>query len=363
MRITDRYIIKQLLFPLFYCLISFIFLYIIIDLFGHLDEILKQRVAFNIVLKYYGSFVPIIFVQTAPIAVLVSTIYVLGNLNKYNEIIAMKAGGLSLWVIIRPFLILGFLVSASVFLVNEGFVPSASITTKNIKEDKMEKKSSSSEGKVIENVAIYGANNQMIYARFYNASKKTLVNPIILISDMEKNIETKITAAEGKWTESAGWVFYNCAVYNFDNNNQIIGEPQLFTEKSVAIEEKPDDFLHYEVRSEYMNFEQLKKYIDKLYGVGNKITDKLLVDLYNKISFPLISLVIVLAGIPFAMTSKRGGALLGVGISIAISLIYYGIISISIALGKGGMLPPLVASWSANFIFAGLGLYLVSRLR
>lgn len=363
MKITDRYIIKQLLFPLFYCLISFIFLYIIIDLFGHLDEILKQRVAFNIVLKYYGSFVPIIFVQTAPIAALVSTIFVLGNLNKYNEIIAMKAGGLSLWVIIRPFLILGFLVSASVFLVNEGLVPSASVTTKNIKEEKMEKKSSLSEGKVIENVAIYGANNQMIYARFYDASKKTLVNPIVMISDKERNLKTKITAAEGKWIEPDGWIFYNCAVYNFDNNNQIIGEPQLLAEKPMDIEEKPDDFLHYEVRSEYMNFEQLKRYIDKLYGVGNKITDKLLVDLYNKLSFPLISLVIVLAGIPFAMTSKRGGALLGVGISIAISLMYYGIIAISVALGKGGILPPLAASWSANFIFASLGLYFVSRLR
>ena len=103
--------------------------------------------------------------------------------------------------------------------------------------------------------------------------------------------------------------------------------------------------------------------LTRLYGVGTKITNKLLVDLYNKVSFPLISLVIVLAGIPFAMTSRRGGALLGVGISIAISLIYYGIIAISIALGKGGIIPPLVASWSANFIFASLGLYFVSRLR
>ncbi|MBM3253722.1 MAG: YjgP/YjgQ family permease [Candidatus Omnitrophica bacterium] len=362
MRLTDRYIIRQLLAPLFYCLIIFIFLYIIIDLFGHLDEILKQKVTFDIVLKYYIYFIPIIFVQTAPIAILVSTIYVLGNLNRYNEITAMKAGGMSIWVIIRPFLALGLLLSMVVFIINERFVPSASITTKTIKEERMEKRFDASSKKLIDNVAIYGANNQMIYARFYEPSKKTLINPIVMINDGEKNLTTKIIADEGKWIDQS-WIFYHCAIYNFDKNNQIVGEPQLFNEKVVSIEEKPDDFLRYEVRAEFMNYEQLKKYIKKLYGAGSKITNKLLVDLNYKLSFPIISLIIVLVGIPFAITTKRGGALLGVAVSIAISLVYYGMIAVCIALGKAGFLPPIISSWSSNIIFASLGLYLISKLR
>ncbi len=362
MRLTDKYIIRQLIAPLLYCLISFILLYIVIDLFGHLDEILKNKVASNIVLKYYLSFIPLIFVQTAPIAMLVSTVYVLGNLSKYNEIIAMKAGGMSLWVIIRPFLLLGFFLSLIVFAINENIVPGASITTKTIKEERMEKKPNAPGEKLIENVAIYGANNQMIYARFYDAVKKTLVNPIIMVNDEEKNLTTKIIADEGKWTE-AGWTFYHCTVYNFDKNNQMLGEPQLFPEKSVLIEEKPDDFLRYEVRAEFMNYKQLKKYIKRLYGAGSKITNKLLVDLNYKLSFPFISLIIVLVGIPFAITTKRGGALLGVGISIAIALLYYGVIAISIAVGKAGALPPILSSWLANFSFASIGLYFISKLK
>lgn len=361
MRLTDKYIIRQVVPPLFYCLISFILLYIVIDLFGHLDEILKNKVAANIVLRYYISFIPLIFVQTAPITMLVSTVYVLGNLSKYNEIIAMKAGGMSLWVIIRPFLLLGLFLSLIVFVINENIVPEASITTKTIKEEKMEKKPNAPTTKLIENVAIYGANNQMIYARFYDPAKKTLVNPIIMINDEEKNLTTKIIADEARWTES-GWMFSHCTVYNFDKN-QIVGEPQLFSEKSVLIEEKPDDFLRYEVRAEFMNYEQLKRYIKRLYGAGSKITNKLLVDLNYKLSFPFISLIIVLVGIPFAITTKRGGVLLGVGISIAIALLYYGVIAICIAVGKTGALPPIVASWLANFSFASIGLYFISKLK
>ncbi|MFH0838645.1 MAG: LptF/LptG family permease [Candidatus Omnitrophota bacterium] len=366
MKLTDRYIIRQLIFPFLYCMTSFIFLYIIIDLFGHLDEILRQKVPFNILLKYYGSYTAIIFTQTMPIATLVSTIYVLGNLNKHNEIIAMKASGISLWVILRPFLIVGVLCSLAVYAVNETIVPDAFIVTKTIKEGTIEKQTPSSNDapkeKIIENVTIYGLNNQMIYARFYDTAKKTLINPIIMVNDEEKNITTKIIADKATWTDP-GWIFYNCVIYNFDKENQIIGEPQLFSEKPVDIEEKPNDFIRHEVKTDCMNYKQLKQYIKRLSGIGSKITDKLLVDLYYKLSFPCISFIIILVGIPFAMTSKRGGALWGVGFSIAISLIYYGVIAVCIAFGRGGILQPIVSAWSANIIFAGLGLYLIAKVR
>ena len=123
MRIIDRYIIKSLIPPLVGCLATFVFLYIIIDLFGHLDEILKNKVAFLTLFDYYLSSVPIIFIQTAPIATLLSSIYVLGTLNNHNEVTALKAGGMSIKQVLRPFIILGLMMRIAIFLVNEKIVP------------------------------------------------------------------------------------------------------------------------------------------------------------------------------------------------------------------------------------------------
>ena len=85
MRILDKYIAKYFILPFLYCLTVFIVLYIIIDLFGRLDEVLKQSINMGILWEYYLSMIPLIVTQTAPVASLISTIYVLGTLNKYGR--------------------------------------------------------------------------------------------------------------------------------------------------------------------------------------------------------------------------------------------------------------------------------------
>ena len=92
MKIIDRYITREFLLPFFFCLVVFTTLYIVIDLFSRLEDITQRHIEISILLQYYLAFLPIIFVRTAPVAVLLSTLYVLGDLTKYNEITAFKAG-------------------------------------------------------------------------------------------------------------------------------------------------------------------------------------------------------------------------------------------------------------------------------
>ena len=91
MKLIERYILKYFLPSFLWCLTIFLSLYIILDMFGYMDEIIRERVPLGTLIYYYLAFAPFIFVQTAPIAVLLATIYNLSNLNKNNEITAMKA--------------------------------------------------------------------------------------------------------------------------------------------------------------------------------------------------------------------------------------------------------------------------------
>ena len=69
----------------------------------------------------------------------------------------------------------------------------------------------------------------------------------------------------------------------------------------------------------------------------------------------------MLLGIPFALSTQRGGAMAGIGISVMVGLIYYASIYFSLALGKGGLLPPFVAAHLSNVLFFIIALVLLRR--
>ena len=83
--------------------------------------------------------------------------------------------------------------------------------------------------------------------------------------------------------------------------------------------------------------------------------------LFRSVAFPFISLIIIMVAAPFALLTMRGGVMVGIGMSIAIGLLYYAVIAISLAFGKAGIFAPIVAAWFGNVVFAGLGIYLLNK--
>jgi lipopolysaccharide export system permease protein len=361
MRLLHRYIIREFFLPFLYCLLTFALLYVIVDLITHLDEILRQQVAPGTLAAYYISFLPIIFVQTAPVAVLLSTLFVFANFNRHQELVAMKAAGLSIWKILQPLLFMGILISIATFAVNESMVPQAAFKTAKVKEETIEGKRKQNQPKKINDVTIFGRGNRMYYARRYDPVKKELDELIILKHNQSMVLESKTMVQKAVWT-GANWLAENYVKYTLDPSGQVIGQPEVYAETTLDIEEKPGDFLvKSEFRSEFMSYKQLKDYLDKMAGGNKRALRRLLVDLHYKLAFPFISFVIILIGVPFAMSNQRGKAFAGIGMSIAFVLLYYAVNAISIALGKGGTLPPIVAAWLANIFFACLGISLINK--
>jgi lipopolysaccharide export system permease protein len=361
MKIIDRYMTRGFLGPLVWCAFMFVIMAIIIDIFSFIDDIVKYKISIFSILAFYVYYSPTILLQVIPMAVLLSTIYLLSNLNKNNEITAMRSSGIGLWRILSPILIIGFIISVFTFIINDRVIPTSSKIANMIRREELEKESKrSQQAKVIENVAIYGVGNKIIFARNYDTVKKTLGDIIIHEHDAHENLISKITAQSGAWTDE-GWKFNKVIIYSIDNSGRILGEPQFFTEKIIPLKEKPADFANREWRADFMSFKELSRYIRNFKGAGIKIIRSLMVELHYKISFPFISLIIILVGAPFALISTRGGVLIGIGMSIAIGLLYYAVIAISLAFGKAGIMPPVVAAWFGNVAFAILGIKLINK--
>lgn len=363
MKIIDRYLAKGFLASFIWCLFVFVVMAIIIDIFSFIDDIVKYKIPIQSIIAFYVYYTPTIFVQITPMAVLLSTIYMLSNLNKNNELTAMKCSGIGLWRIMAPLLVLGLLISALVYIVNDKVIPISSKVSQMIRREELEKhRSTDKQAKIIQNVAVYGAGNRIVFARSYDTTNKKLTDIIIHEHDVSENLISKTTAASGIWTGDS-WKFYTVATYKVDNSGKIIGMPEFFPEKIIPIKEKPSDFASKELKADFMSYRQLCNYIKNFKSSGMKITNSLLVDLHYKVAFPFISLIIIMVAAPFAMLTMRGGVLIGIGMSIVIGLLYYAVIAISLAFGKAGIwiFPPFLAAWFGNILFLGLGIYLLNK--
>ena len=358
MRILDRYMIKNFLSALTYCLFVFFILFVIIDLFNNLDEFLKHGVSLAVILSYYGYFIPTILVQVVPIACLVAVLFVIGNLSRHNEIIALKASGVSAFHILVPYFFMGILISFGVLLINEMVVPQSALTSASIMEGLIKKGKKDFEERALNKVTLYGKDGRMIYAREFEISAGTLHDVVIFENNMREAFQTEVKAKKAHY-ENGEWVFYDVIQYRINRRGGVVGNPVFSAKMNFPLDQVPEDFIHQGSEVEFMNSKQLKDHILHLQGAGKKLAQKLSVDLHYKIAFPFVSFIVMLIGAPLAMKTGRSGAAMGIGTSFALVLLYYGIASTCLALGKGDYLPPVFAAWFGNLIFAVIGLYMI----
>ncbi|MGE4357943.1 MAG: LptF/LptG family permease [Candidatus Omnitrophota bacterium] len=357
MRIVERYILKNFLFPLIYISASFILLFIIVDIFGHLDEFIRAKAELRQILNYYFYYLPLIFVQVLPFAGLLASIYSLTNLQRYNEITALHSCGIGLFKIIRPYIITGLFLSAFTYVLNEKVNPHAFRTTYNLKESLTNKKSQKG---FLENVTLYGKDNRIIYARRYDIEKKILYDIVILEHDINQILINKITARLAIW-ENKTWKLYGAVLYRLDPEGNFVGEPVYLDDRTIELLESPEDIIRNDIIAEAMSISQLSQYIERFKGSSDKIVRRFQVELEQKKSFPSYVLVLILIGIPFGLVRQNVGKIMCLGIAFATGVLFYALNAISLALAKAGFLPPSISAWLVPLVFIIFSIILLKR--
>ncbi|HNX82045.1 MAG TPA: LptF/LptG family permease [Candidatus Omnitrophota bacterium] len=364
MRILDRYVTKNVLALFFTCIFSFLFLYVIIDVFANLNDFLKLHTPVLVLIQYYVSYLPIIFVQVAPISTLLAILYTFGSFNRNNEIIAMRSSGLSIFQISKPIIIFGVILYMFIFWINDRFVPNALQLNQQIKTqiESGKKQTPQKTDETILNLSMYGLRNRLIFVNRFTPSSNTMEGITILEHDEHQNLIKKIVANKAVFMDGL-WRFYHSLTYEFELNGQMKTEPRYMDEEIVAIPETPKEFLSQRQKTENMTIAQIQDYIWKLSKSGaTGVIRKLKVDLYQRFAFPLTSFIIIFLAIPFSLKlKKRATGLSSLGLSIVVGFLYYVVNAISIALGYAGILMPIVAVSLSHVFFFTLSLYLIQH--
>src|SRR5438270_802330 len=123
MRLLDRYLLRELLIPLIYCLGGFLIFWVFADLFANFGEFQRKKLLIQDLAEYYVVICPEFLVMVLPMALLLALLYSLTNHSRNHEITAIRAAGVSLWRLCLPYLAIGFLGSVLLFALNELWVP------------------------------------------------------------------------------------------------------------------------------------------------------------------------------------------------------------------------------------------------
>lgn len=365
MKIIDRYIFKEFLIPFLYCFSSFVVIFIVGDLFENLDNFILMKVPWILVGKYYLFLIPSIFVLTTPLAVLLAILYQLGYMSRHNELVALKASGVSFWRAVVPFGIVGVSFSILLFIVNERLVPDSSRGLAYITEAYINKeKSEVSSAETAKNITFFSSlYNLSFYVDKINGLDAEGVS--IREFNNDGSLKREWYAEKARWIDSTWWLF-NGYIRNTNVPGEADSSMQFFKKKEISIIIRPEDLLasqkDIDTISSYMDVKELYNYVRRNFSPAN-LPRELLVDLYKKMSIPFTILIVTIFGVTFGGRISKGGALASVGYSLMFYIAYYGVSSFLIAMGKLGKLIPSLAVWTPHILFGIISTYLLRKTR
>ena len=358
LRILDRHVISAFLTPFIYCLAAFILLFIIGDLFESLEDFLRIPGWGPVMLKYYALFIPSVLVYITAIAALLALLYSLGKLQKHNEISAMRSGGISVYRITFPLLLLCLFFSLAILYLNETVVPLTMKQTSLLKEKQLQAGRRFNE--VIGDVVF---SNPMTNRSYYFETFETRSNAASGITIYEQRpdgtILRRITARRALF-RSGSWWLTEGAVYTYPLDR--LPEKRVFGKEEFSFEVRPEDLRESLQELESLSYTDLKRSLERKRGFPPATLRPSLIILHQKIAMPLACLIMGLIGVGFGLRIGRGSMLAGVGLSLALGFLYYVLYSLAGALGKQGYLPPWLAAWLGNIVFGATGIAMLVRL-
>jgi lipopolysaccharide export system permease protein len=359
MRILSRYITREFLKFLFLWIAIFFLIFFVVELFERINVIIVHKAPLYLLLEYFLYTTPLFLSQTLPFSTLLAALITLGLLARNNEVVAMKAHGVSTYRIMVPLLVLAALVTAFIFLSNETIVPYSARKARYIWSVKI--KGEEERGFFKLNKIWYRGENIIYNIHLLEPKQDILKGVTIYRFDDLFNLRQRVDAREAQWN-GEGWTFYQVAIRDFLPGGEVSTES--YAERDIPVPERPEDFKRGMKDPEEMTYRELKEYVQELASEGYDPT-RYVVDLHHKVAFPFLTLIMVLMGSPLALAASHGrggGIAQGVGISIVIGFVYWVAFAISVAMGHSGTFPPFVAAWAPNVFFGLIGGFIIESI-
>lgn len=359
--IIDRYIL--ITFGKMFLLVA-VAVYCVLALTDFIDiseEMYKNNVPYTKLLDFYKFKLPEVLSYILPVATLMASMVTFGLLSKNNEIHAFKAGGISLYRLSAPILLMAIIISGLGFGIYETVLPYASRRLGTVLEE-IKGGPTQTHRQYLGQRWVIGKEGRIYFYALLDVDNNIVSQFSLFDYDPESfRLTRRIYAEQARWDEKMEeWLLSNGWVQDFTQPAPTITFFGLHQRMKLA--EDISYFRQEVTLPEQMSYRELKLYIKEIKRRGYDVT-KYEVDLHWKLSFPLITLIVVLIGVPFSFRVGRKGALSGIFLSLGLVIVYWGFVSLFKSLGSVGVVSPFLGAWAANFIFGIGGVYMMATIR
>ena len=351
MRILERYILTEYLRTFALALAFFIALVIIVRLLDkdikRFDEDVSYLTAVQIVLLQ----APRRIIEVVPLASFLAVFFVFGRAVQNNELAAMQTAGVSVYRLLIPIL-------ASIFLICIAFVAFYDLVASPAyhRANQLQKKIRLRRSR---NVFFKGQHNRLFYIQNLDLENETIDRMTIYELDQNNTVTQSIFANSATWSPKR-WHLSKGFVRHFDGASEIAFEP--FATKQIERSEEPERFAGSDKDLRAMTIGELQRQI-KYKRTAGQATRREEVKMHHKMAYPFAAFVVILIGAPISIRFGGAGFFAGLLVAFFLVFMYWGISLATLeGLGENGKLPPIVACWGANVLYAVIGSILIWKM-
>jgi lipopolysaccharide export system permease protein len=355
MKILERYLLGQFIRNTGIILTACLILFILIDITERLDTILAEDADFLVAVQYFALKIPQTIVLMLPISVLGGSLFTFAVLHKNSELVAMRSSGNTVLKLARPILIFSLFLSVFSIVLSESVVPNAQRKLREIYNINIQRKDQ--KGIYSNEHVWWREGNSFFSAQSFDSTTKSLIGVSAIRVSEDFRIKSRSLAQRAVWLNSdLGWSAEQVSHYSFRRKKPLLKTE--FATLPLGTERNPKEFFSGKIETDTMSFRELRGFMNQQSRSGISVSS-LYASLYEKLSFPFVSFVVVFVSCAFAVRQVRATNLalpflLGLGIAFT----YFIVHSFSIALGRAELIPPLLSAWIANGLMLFIGMVL-----
>ena len=349
----DVYIVKKFITTFFIALLLIIGIVIIFDISEKIDDFVSKEAPLKaVIFDYYVNFVPYFMNMFSPLFVFITVIFFTSKMAADSEIIAILSCGVSFHRMMRPYIFSAAVIALFSLWLNLFIIPDANKTRLDFETQYIKNRYKS----VGRNVHYQLAPGEFVYAESFSKWNNTAYK--FTLEKIEDNkLVSKISAETAVYdTTNNSWTLkkYFIREYNEDLTDSIRSGRQLDTVIDLSVK----DFYMTEKTVETLDYKELNELIATQQLRGDANVKFALIEKNTRFALPFSAFILTIMGVALSSKKRRGGIGWNIGIGIALAFTYILFLRFSQMFVHAGALPPFIALWIPNIVFAIIAAFL-----
>lgn len=355
----ERHVIQRLLKGFVLFIGSLIVFFIVLHWVEYSDDFLDGgATAWEVFTVFYPSYIPEIIRLTSPLALFLACIYVTGALAQELQLVALQTSGVSLYRLMRPYVLVGSLITVAMFGFNGWVVPR---TNEVVVRYENEYLPHGDETVDVSEIHRQNTPNTTLSVGYYDRTRKRAHDVSLQKFADTSRLVARLDAERMEWVDSLDtWRLQDVAQRTPARDTMTQTQHATL---DTTLQVYPRDLARSQNDVAAMTIPAARNYLATTRRAGVANLERPLVAYYNKFAYPFANLILVLIGVPLAAVRRRGGQAVRFAVGLLIAFVYLSLQKLTEPFGYAGALPPSLTAWLPHLIFTVVALIILWRTR